>query len=284
MRLGTRSSALARTQSQWVADRLMEAWPDLQVELVFIKTTGDLNQVDPLGTFGGKGVFTREIEVALIEKEIDFAVHSLKDLPSVLPPGLRLASVPARADCRDALVGPGPIGTLSPGMVVGTGSQRRQVQLKAVRPDLEFRDIRGNVPTRIEKWRHGPYNGGVVLAMAGLERLGLLGPEVFPLEPELCLSAPCQGILGLECRQDDERTLGLLQTLENPRAAVEARAERAFLAELEGNCSLPAGCLARYDGGRLRVEGMLHMQRFSLDGSGADAERLGREVAQRLKG
>jgi len=286
-RLGTRASALARTQSQMIADQLCAAWPGLTVELVFIKTTGDLNRVDPLGTLGGKGVFTREIETALLDSSVDLAVHSLKDLPSELPEGLCLGATPRRADARDALVGPAPLLQLPAGAIVGTGSQRRQAQLRALRSDLEYRDIRGNVPTRIEKWRAGPYTGGVVLAMAGLERLSLVGPDVHALEDEHCLCAPCQGILGLECRRGDEETLKILQALEDPQAAWEALAERAYLTELEGGCNLPAGARARCTD-TLSLEAVLQgddgtLRRMVLQGRPEEAARLGQEAARALK-
>ena len=291
-RLGTRASALARTQSQDVADQLMFLEPEIVIELIFIKTTGDLQREAPLDSLGGKGVFTREIEQALLNGEIDFAVHSLKDLPSELPEGLILGSTPVREDPRDALVGPLPLAQLPAGSVVGTGSLRRQIQLKALRPDVEFRPIRGNVPTRIEKWRQGDYPGGVVLAMAGLSRLGDLAGaqahEIHPLSVEECIPAPCQGILGIECRQGDERTLQLLEQFNQVTAQLEALAERAFLATLEGGCNLPAAALARAGKQELTMEGAFQPQggelrRLTLTGPLKSARLMGQELARRLR-
>lgn len=291
-KLGTRGSALARTQSQWVADQLMFLEPEIKVELVIIKTTGDMNQTDPLGTLGGKGVFTREIEQAVLAGEIDFAVHSLKDLPTTLPEGLILGCTPAREDCRDALVGHLSLHELPPGAVVGTGSLRRQIQLKALRPDLEFKDIRGNVPTRIEKWRRGDYSGGVVLAMAGLARLGKLSgasaQEIHPLSVEDCIPAPCQGILGIECREGDTDTLELLNQFQDVTAQLESVAERAFLAALGGGCDLPAAALARVSRTELKMVAAFQpeggtLQRLHLDGEVKAARLLGSELARRLR-
>lgn len=292
LKLGTRASALARTQSQWIATQLEQRWVEegLKVELVFIKTTGDIQREAPLGSLGGKGVFTREIETALLEGSIDFAVHSLKDLPTSLPDGLMLGAVPEREDPRDALVGPSPILELAAGMAIGTGSNRRQQQLQRLRPDLSFNDIRGNVPTRIEKWRSQQYPGGVVLAMAGLKRLGELSgasdSEIHPLSLQECVPAPCQGILGIECRQGDERTLRLLARLNDEQASVQATAERSFLQALGGGCNLPAGAFAQVNGDQLHLVGFLADEKshlnLHLDGPAAQAAELGAELAQRL--
>ena len=290
-KLATRASALARVQSQWIADHVMKLWPDYWVELVFLKTRGDLQTDAPLGTLGGKGVFTKEIEQALLDGEADFAVHSLKDLPVQLPDGLILATVPHREDPRDALVGSDDLMALPDGAVVGTGSLRRQVQLKALRPQLVFEDIRGNVPTRIDKWRMGHYAGGVVLAMAGLSRLGELAgampEEIYALAPEQCMPAPCQGILGIECRADDRLTLDLLAGLNDQKASWAATAERAFLSELGGGCNLPAGALAEYLDPDLRFRAFLErdgkLNYVDLRGSTAEAADLGKRAADQLQ-
>ncbi|MBI3924269.1 MAG: hydroxymethylbilane synthase [Armatimonadetes bacterium] len=292
LRLGTRGSALALCQSRWVADRLEAACPGWQVELVVIQTTGDLRKEAPMGSLGGKGVFTREIEVAMLRGEVDFAVHSLKDLPTELPEGLKLAAFPIRQDPRDALISHGALRDLAAGGSIGTGSLRRQFQLRAARPDLRFEPIRGNVPTRVEKWRRGEYQG-VVLAMAGIrrlgmERLGLSDPEVHALPPELCLPAPGQGILGLQCRAGDPQTQEQLSALSDPKAEVEARAERAFLRKLEGGCNVPAGALARAEAGGLTLDAVLgsaghdHLERVHLQGRWEEAENLGQSAAARL--
>lgn len=288
LKLGTRGSALALTQSQGVADQLMARVDGLRVELVVIKTTGDLNQRDPLASFGGKGVFVKELEQALLEGQVDFAVHSLKDMPSQLPAGLRLTPPPARADARDALVGAAPLAELTAGLTVGTGSLRRQVQLRALRPDLDYRDVRGNVPTRVEKWRCGDYPGGVVLACAGLKRLGAqsgaAAGEIHPLSTQDCLPSPCQGILGLECAR--EQVAEVLSVLADPEAAVMMAAERAYLAALGGDCNLPAGGYATLQNGRLIFEAVLwrdgQLRRADCAGDQDAAAELGRQAAARL--
>jgi hydroxymethylbilane synthase len=288
LKLGTRGSALALTQSQGVADQLMARVDGLRVELVVIKTTGDLNQKDPLASFGGKGVFVKELEQALLEGQVDFAVHSLKDMPSQLPAGLRLTAPPARADARDALVGAAGLMELAPGLVVGTGSLRRQVQLRALRPDLEYRDVRGNVPTRVEKWRSGDYAGGVVLACAGLERLGAQSTaaagEIHPLSTEQCLPSPCQGILGLECARDE--VAECLAVLADVEAGFMMQAERAFLAALGGDCNLPAGGYATVREGRLLFEAVLwrddQLRQARCEGDVDAAAELGRRAAGQL--
>lgn len=267
---------------------MMARMDGLRVELVVIKTTGDLNQRDPLASFGGKGVFVKELEQALLEGHVDFAVHSLKDMPSQLPTGLRLTPPPARADARDALVGSLPLTELAQGLTVGTGSLRRQVQLRALRPDLEYRDVRGNVPTRVEKWRCGEYPGGVVLACAGLERLGAQSGasvgEIHPLSTGQCLPSPCQGILGLECARDE--VAEVLSVLADPEAGVMMAAERAYLAALGGDCNLPAGGFATLQDGRLTFEAVLwrdgELRRARYQGDLDAAAELGRRAAAQM--
>lgn len=288
LKLGTRGSALALTQSQGVADQLMARVDGLKVELVIIKTTGDLNQRDALASFGGKGVFVKELEQALLAGEVDFAVHSLKDMPSQLPDGLRLTKPPARADARDALVGATSLMEVPAGQVVGTGSLRRQVQLRALRSDLEYRDVRGNVPTRVEKWRSGEYPGGVVLACAGLQRLGgqsgAAQGEIHPLSTEQCLPSPCQGILGLECARDE--VAECLGVMADPEAHWMMLAERAYLAALGGDCNLPAGGFATIQGQRLIFEAVLwrndSLRRAHCEGDLDAAAELGRRAANHL--
>lgn len=287
--LGTRGSALALTQSRTVASDLQSAHPDLEVQLKIIKTQGDLNQKDPLSLFGGKGVFVKEIEQALLSGEIDFAVHSLKDMPSQLPQGLSLAPPPLRADPRDAFVGNVPFFELASGATVGTGSLRRQVQLRALRPDLEYLEIRGNVPTRIEKWRRGDYTGGVVLACAGLRRLGsecgASEREIHPLSTDECVPSPCQGILGLQYRSQDHQILELLEALGHPETSRAMQAERSFLAALGGDCNLPAGGFAQVDNGSLVFRASLwtdRLKQVTLEGPIEEAVDLGRRAALEL--
>lgn len=293
IKIGTRGSDLAVTQSQWVADQIEAAHEGVKVELVIIKTRGDRDQNSALNKFAGKGIFTKEIEEALLAGVVDLAVHSLKDLPTTLPQGLALAQPPKREDPRDLLVSSVPLMELPQGAVVGTGSARRREQLRMLRPDLNFEEIRGNVATRVKKWRDGLYDA-TVLACAGVERLGQeragLGPgESRPLEFEQCLPAPGQGVLGLEVREGDEDTLRLLDGIACPDAILSSQAERAFLAELDGGCHIPAGAYAKKQGDTLHVSGFLAMgeplsaTRTSVEGSPEEAAELGRKLARELK-
>ncbi|MGI5843166.1 MAG: glutamyl-tRNA reductase [Candidatus Xenobium sp.] len=291
LRLGTRGSDLAMAQSQAVADALRRAWPELEVRLEVIRTTGDRIQDRALSTFGGKGIFTRELEDALLEGRIDLAVHSLKDLPGTLPAGLALASPPRREDPRDCLVGP-PLSELPPGARIGTGSPRRRAQLLSLRGDLRCLEIRGNLPTRIRKWQAGDYDA-LVLAQAGLnrlglERLGLKPDQVHPLEPEECLPAAGQGLLGLEYREDDESTRIRLQALADPESTRAAQAERAFLEELQGGCQAPVAALARLDARGICLEALVAapsgepvLRRRDWAAPENSAE-LGRRIARKL--
>lgn len=292
LKLGTRGSELAMTQSQWVADRLMEAHPSLTVELVVIKTSGDRDQNSALNQFGGKGIFTKEIEEALLAGSIDLAVHSLKDLPTDLPEGLVLASPPRREDPRDLLVSKVPLLSLPEGALVGTGSARRREQLRYLRPDLTFTEIRGNVGTRVRKWREG-HCQATVLACAGVARLGLevaglAAEECFPLPYDQCLPAPNQGLLGIEYRQSDAETAVLLQAIADPEATVAFAAERAFLAELDGGCHIPAGAICELSSTSATVTAFLarpdlEPRRVRLVGPPQSAALLGRDAARQLK-
>ncbi|HYG74376.1 MAG TPA: hydroxymethylbilane synthase [Planctomycetota bacterium] len=272
LRLGTRSSNLAMTQSGIVARRLMRAHPGLKVQLVEISTTGDEVRDKPLQSFGGAGVFVKELENALVDDRVDFAVHSLKDMPTRQPEGLLIAAVAGREDPRDVLVlrGGQTIDALPSGSIIGSGSTRRRLQLKAAYPKLEFAEIRGNVETRLRKVREGQY-AGTVLARAGLKRLGLLpgskrssrsdaavteGLSFHLLPLELMLPAPGQGALGIECRSSDARTRRLLKVLHDPEAAACVEAERTVLGELGGGCHLPLAALGKVvrRGGKAMLE------------------------------
>lgn len=292
LRLGTRGSELALAQSRQVAGALEAAWPGLEVELVIVRTQGDRQADRALASFGGKGIFTRELEEGLLEGSLDFAVHSLKDLPGQLPGGLVLAPAPPREDPRDALISRVPLAALPEGARLATGSPRRRAQLLALRPDLVCLEMRGNLPTRARKWREGQCEA-TVLALAGLNRLGLAqtglaSEEVHALDPSDCLPAPGQGLLGLEHRGDDARTAALLEALRCPASEAAAQAERAFLAELQGGCQAPAAAYARIEGGRLVLEAFLGR----IDGSGSvrarregrveEAAELGRGAAREL--
>ncbi len=286
--IGTRGSALALAQTGAFA-RTLEAASGCRTELRIIKTRGDQVQDRPLAAIGGKGLFTLELEEALRSGGIDLAVHSLKDLPTDDPEGLMLGCVPEREAPWDVLVGPA-LHELAAGAVVGTGSLRRRVQLLAVRPDLTIRDIRGNVDTRLRKLREEPYDA-IVLARAGLNRVGvdLSGTDHRDLPAEICLPAPGQGALGIQCRSGDPATRLLLATVEHFETRTCIRAERAFLATVEGGCNVPAGALASLDHrDQLTVEAMLadddgRIVRQVRAGRPAEAEAMGTDLARALR-
>ncbi len=288
--LGSRSSDLARVQARRVASLAREAWPGLEVGIEWITTTGDRVLDRPLPEIGGKGLFTAELEAALRQGEIDAAVHSLKDLPTDLGGEFEVLGVPEREDPRDVLLDPeGSLrpGDLPEGAVVGTSSLRRKAQLLALRPDCEVRDVRGNVETRVEKMRGGAYDA-VVLAAAGLRRLGMLGEGTAFLEPPGWLPAPGQGALGVEGRADDDATRRLLARLEDADLRAEVEAERCLLATLEGGCLVPVGALGRVRDGELRLDAVVLPEdgsrelRASGSAAPAEAAALGRRVADEL--
>jgi hydroxymethylbilane synthase len=256
VRIGTRASALARAQTEQVVARLRRLYPDLDVEIVPISTSGDRSQASNVpGPGWGTGVFVRELESALARGEIDAAVHSLKDLPPELAPGLTIAAVPSRADPRDTLITRAGIAfvDLPQGALVGTSSARRSAFLTAARPELRFAPVRGNVETRLRKLLAGEYDA-LVLARAGLERLGLQVHEV-PLDEALLLPAPGQGALAVECRADDAETRRRLAPLHDVEIGAAVAAERRAMAELEGGCRLPVAALGRaVGGGQLSLE------------------------------
>lgn len=292
LRLGTRGSALALTQSKWVATKLEEANSDLKVELIIIKTTGDRDQHSALNKFSGKGIFTKEIEDELLEGKIDFAVHSLKDLPTQLPQGLVLADPPKREDPRDLLISKCPLQELPLGALVATGSARRREQLRLIRSDLSFCEIRGNVGTRVRKWRDGACQA-TVLACAGVNRLGyeavdLRQGEFYPLDFTSCIPAANQGLLGLELRDNDESTAKVLSTISDRDAELAFKAERAFLAELGGNCHIPAGAVTEVQSSKIKLLAFWHKPesgplRIELEGLPEEAALLGSEAARQLK-
>lgn len=287
LRLGTRGSQLALAQARLVADRLEAAAPGLAVELVTIATAGDRDQATPLAAGERPGWFTTAIQEALQRGEVDIAVHSLKDLPTRRPQGLVIAAVPLREDPRDALVSRtgARLRSLPPGAVVGTGSPRREAQLRELRPDLDIRPIRGNVETRIRKVREGEYDAAVV-ALAGLRRLGLEAEaaEIFGFE-EL-LPAPGQGALAVECRADDARARGLLARIDDPAVRLAVTAERSFLAAIEGGCSFPAAAYAEHFGTTLKLHALVasggRIVRSKMGGPAETAAGLGRQLAEEL--
>jgi hydroxymethylbilane synthase len=289
IRLGTRASRLALAQSGWVADALRRGHPGLEVTLVPITTSGDRRADERLADVGGKGLFLKEIEDALLAGSVDFAVHSMKDVPAVLPAGLVLAAVPVRADARDVLVGTRGRGIagLAPGARVGTGSVRRRVQLAAARPDLEIVPLRGNVETRLRRIDERVVDA-VVLAAAGLARLGLGAVDAVPLDPDEILPAVGQGALALECRAGDETMRRRLASLSDAEAESAVAAERGFLVGIGGDCNTPLAAYARRDGARVTLRAMVSdptgARRLDErgDAPAAEAAALGHAVAQRL--
>jgi len=286
--IGTRGSALARWQAEHVARQLRLADPALEVELHTIKTKGDRIQDVPLAKVGGKGLFVKEIEEALLAGDVDLAVHSIKDLPTDLVQGLALAAITEREDPRDALVSrEGLLSELPRGAVLGTSSLRRRCQALALRPDLEVRDLRGNVDTRLRKLDQGDYDA-VLLAAAGLRRLGFVDRATELLDPRRMIPAVGQGALGIETRQGEE---GLVAALHHDATARRVRAERALLEQLGGGCQVPVAAYAILeDEGRLRVEALVGhptgdpVYRSSGEGSLEHPEELGRRVAADLLG
>jgi hydroxymethylbilane synthase len=287
VRLGTRGSRLALVQSEAVAAALRAR--GTEVDIVVIRTSGDRLAQVTLADFGGKALFVKEIEEALLAGQVDVGVHSLKDMPSELPPGLVLGAFPVREDPRDVLLarGDGGWAALPPGAAVGTSSPRRRAMVLARRPDLRAEPIRGNVETRLEKLRGGAYDG-LVMAAAGLERLGLSPPHCTPLDPAEFVPAAGQGVLAVEARQADRELLELLRGVDDTRTRFAALAERAVLARLGAGCHTAVAAHARTDGTTLVLTGIVAspdgstVLRASADGAAAAAERVGVTVADAL--
>ena len=289
LRIGTRASLLAVTQSTWVKSQIEQAHPQVRVELVKITTKGDRILDVPLAKVGGKGLFVKEIEDALLAGEVDLAVHSMKDVPTELPEGLFIGIVPARETPRDAFLSNHcpSVAALPDGARVGTSSLRRKSQLAAVRPDLAILDLRGNLDTRLRKLDEGQYDA-IILAGAGLNRLGLQGRITVELDPAVMLPAIGQGALGIELRRDDAELLEQLQFLHDPRTATAVAAERAFLLRLEGGCQVPIGAHAEVDGATVRLTGLIasvdgsQLLRDTLTAPAAEAAALGTRLAETL--
>jgi hydroxymethylbilane synthase len=287
--IGTRGSALALVQANWVKDRLEERHPDLAVELLIIKTKGDKILDVPLAKVGGKGLFVKEIEEALLDGRADLAVHSMKDVPAELPEGLFIACVPEREDFRDAIVsrdGKGFEG-LARGARIGTSSLRRRAQLLHLRPDFEVVSIRGNLETRLRKIEEENL-AAVVLATAGLNRMNLAARISQRLEPEVMIPAIGQGALGIEARRADEDVLDRLAFLNHEPTRICVGAERAFLKKMEGGCQVPLGALARIVGGLIRIVGLVadpdgvRYLKGEKTADLAEAEAAGAELAGEL--
>uniref|UniRef100_A0A7C3WR09 Porphobilinogen deaminase n=1 Tax=Desulfobacca acetoxidans TaxID=60893 RepID=A0A7C3WR09_9BACT len=289
VRIGTRGSALALAQSRWVENRIKARYPEIVTELVVIKTSGDQLKDVPLAQVGGKGLFVKEIEEAVLAGRVDMAVHSLKDMPAAMPAGCVLGAVPPREDWRDALISRNyqSLAEIPAGGRIGTGSLRRRAQILHRRPDLEVVPLRGNVDTRLRKMAEQGLDA-VILAAAGLNRLGLTNlPKALLSEKEM-LPAVSQGALGLEIRAQDQEMQKLLEFLDDPPTRSAVTAERAFLARLEGGCLVPVAALARVRGGKLFLEAMIsdpdgrRLFREETSGTVGEAADLGRALAERL--
>lgn len=266
LRIGTRRSQLALWQTHHVRDLLLQSAPHLDIEIVYLTTAGDRVLDRPLPEIGGKGLFTQELEEALRQGTIDLAVHSLKDLPTELTPEFALGAILRRTNPFDALISRAgyTLDTLPANAVVGTSSLRRRAQLLAYRPDLQTRDLRGNVDTRLRKAfdASGPYDA-IVLAVAGLERLERLSVASQIVPAAIVLPAPGQGAIAVQCRTDDERARALLAPLDDPATRAAVGAERAFLSHLDAGCRLPVSALATIQDGTIQLTGRVN----ALDGS-----------------
>ncbi|APR71553.1 hydroxymethylbilane synthase [Acinetobacter haemolyticus] len=289
LKIATRQSPLALWQAEHIRSRLNALYPDLTVELVKFVTQGDKILDTPLAKIGGKGLFVKELEAALLDGRADLAVHSMKDVPMHLPDGLTLAVICEREDPLDAFVSNqyARFEDLPQGAKVGTSSLRRKCQILQQRPDLEIVDLRGNVGTRLSKLDDGLYDA-IILASAGLKRLGLADRIRHCLAPVLSLPAVGQGALGLECRADDEKLLALIQPLQHEETSICVRAERALNAYLEGGCQVPIAGYATIVNHQLRIEGRVGsvdgktLLKKQLIGSTDQAEQLGEQLAQDL--
>ncbi|RMF64981.1 MAG: hydroxymethylbilane synthase [Calditrichaeota bacterium] len=289
LRVGTRRSLLAKAQTQWVIDRISQMHPELQIEVVEIVTTGDRVLDRSLTVMAGKGVFVKEIEEKLLAGEIDLAVHSMKDLPTDAVPGLVVGVIPERADPRDVLVTrlSQDLEALPKDAKIGTGSLRRKAQLLRLRPDLHVVDIRGNIDTRLKKAETDTFDG-IILAAAGLARLGWLHRVQQFLNCEQMVPAVGQGALGIETREDDEATRALLAPLNHPETETAVKAERVFLARMGGGCQTPMAAFCRVQNDRVVLQGFCADEngergfRDQVEGSVAEAADLAARLADRL--
>lgn len=290
IRIASRASRLALVQVDLVTAALQAAHPDLQVEVVEVNTEGDRDRQTPLRVLGGRGVFVKAVEDALLDGRADVAVHSLKDVPTEEVPGLTIAAIPQRADPRDVLVASEgrSLAQLPAGARVGTSSQRRTALLRALRPDLEAVEIRGNVDTRIQKVHDGEADAAI-LAASGMDRLGRLDEATQSFEAMEFLPAPGQGALGVQCRSDDTDTLTLLAALDHAETRAAVEAERGLLAALGSGCSLPVGAYATVSGELLALRGMLSQDDSAIpdfgDATGpvSEAAEIGRALGLRLQ-
>jgi hydroxymethylbilane synthase len=289
LRIATRKSPLALWQAEHVRTRLLQTHPGLQVELVTMSTQGDRVLDSPLAKIGGKGLFVKELEQGMLEGRADIAVHSMKDVPVEFPPGLGIGVILEREDPQDAFVSNrfGSIDELPMGARVGTSSLRRQCQLRALRPDLQLLDLRGNVNTRLSRLDLGDYDA-IVLACAGLKRLGMAARITRALAPEELLPAIGQGVIGIECRMEDDPVRKLIEPLEHGPTRLRIQAERAFNATLAGGCQAPVAGFSVLDDDLLELRGLVgwpdgsEIVRGQISGPTQDAETLGQELAEEL--
>jgi hydroxymethylbilane synthase len=293
VRIGSRKSQLALVQTYWVQEQLQKSFPDIKFEVHTMSTQGD-NILDvALAKIGDKGLFTKELELGMINQEIDFAVHSLKDLPTHLPEGLTLACITERENPADALVvhekyQDKQIDTLPEGAVVGTSSLRRLAQLRHHFPHLQFKDVRGNLNTRLAKLDAGDYDA-LILAAAGLQRLGMSDRVHQVIPSEISLHAVGQGALGIECRAEDTEIISLLKAIEHPETRDRCLAERAFLRDLEGGCQVPIGVNTELNGDNLTLTGIVvsvdgqNIVQDTVAGKASEAEKLGTQLANMLR-
>lgn len=300
--IGTRGSKLALWQANWVKEKLEELYPEIKIEIEKIKTTGDKILDAPLAKIGGKGLFVKEIEEALLDGRVDIAVHSMKDVPTEIPKGLHIAAICKREDPRDAFLSRDgiPLKDLPEGAVIGTSSLRRTVQLKALRKDIEIRPLRGNVDTRIRKLIEGQFDG-IVLALAGLKRMGFEENIAEIFSEEILIPAIGQGAIGIETRVDDEFVNDIVKPLNDPLTALCVSAERAFLSVMGGGCQVPLACHAKVVDGVMKISGMIgapfevsqstinHSVEFPIDTKLSNYDRLlelaihrARELAEQI--
>ena len=286
--VGTRGSNLALVQTNWVVDQLKKENPGVEFEVKIIKTKGDLIKDLPLDKIGNKGLFVKEIEKSLLDGEIDMAVHSMKDMPSYLPEGLKFAHSPKREDPRDALIfkeGYKSLDDLPQGARIGTGSKRRKYQLLKHRPDLEIVPIRGNIETRIKKIETEKLDG-VVLAASGLRRAGLDDKIDYYIPTDIMLPAPAQGILALEIREDDKETEKIIDSIKDDITKIQIDAERGFLIGVNGSCHIPMGAYCEIEGEKITLTGLYgdgegkKIVVQSQVGTLADAPKIGYELAK----
>jgi hydroxymethylbilane synthase len=289
IRIGTRASALALWQAEWVKSELEKKYPGMTVSLTKIKTTGDKILDVPLAQVGGKGLFVKEIEEAMLAHEIDIAVHSMKDVPTMFPDGLHLSCITKREDARDALLTRNNMKfkDLPQGATIGTSSLRRQAQLMSVRPDFKIAQLRGNVDTRLRKLKEGQFDA-IILAAAGVRRLGLAENVSEYIDPSISLPAIGQGALGIECRVDDRELNDLIAFFNHQDTRTCVTGERALLRRLEGGCQVPIACYGQIVNGKLHLIGLVgsvdgkRIIKETIEGEADKAEKLGVTLAEKL--